>query len=130
LLGWLPLGLRLLVGMVMLAQFAGWLTEPPPFLAVRTPLGSSQTHFHLMLTFYALGGLSTVLGVIGRGGAALLLLGVGLQQGILPLGWQGRMILIAACGLFFLGSGLAAIWQPEEQLIRRRWGERRDVSAS
>ncbi|GAB4480388.1 MAG: hypothetical protein Kow0088_21950 [Anaerolineales bacterium] len=120
---WLPLGLRVFIGFLVATQFLNWSISPPAFLTVHTPLGSTQTQFQLLLLFYTLGALSTVLGMAGRGGAALLLIGVGLQQGILPLGWQGTVLLFAACVLFFLGSGRASLWKPEERLIWQRWGE-------
>lgn len=120
----LPVGLRLLIGLAVIAQLRDWLSTPPQFLSAWTPLGSAQTQFQWMLGFYSLGLISVVLGIVGRGGAALLLIGVGLQQGILPLGWLGSAVLVIACLLIFLGSGAASIWKPEEQWIRRRLGER------
>lgn len=123
LLDWLPLGLRLLTGFAISKQLWDWFHSPPILLSVWTPLGSDQTQFRLMLVFYAIGLISLVVGFVGRGGAVLLLIGVGLQQGILPLGWPVIGILVAACVLLFLGSGSAAIWKPEERLIRHRWGE-------
>ncbi len=121
---WLPVGLRLLIAAAVIAQSLAWLGSPPSFLAAWTPLGSAQAQFYLMLVFYALGWVSVVFGVVSRAGAALVLIGVGLQQGILPLGWAAIGVLVAACGVFFLGSGKASLWKPEERLIRRRWGEK------
>lgn len=127
LMDWLPLGLRLLIGVALGQALWDWFSTSPSFITAWTPLGSAQTQFQLMRIFYLFGTLSTVLGLVGRGGAALLLIGVGLQQEILPLGWLGKSILIAACLLLFSGSGRAALWQPEEHLIRHRWGERPDA---
>ncbi len=119
---WLPLGVRLGAAGVLLVQGGQWFHSLPPFLVAQTPLGTSQTQFQLILAFYALGFVSATLGLVGRGGAASLLIGVGLQQGILPLGWQGVTLLFSAALLFFLGSGRASLWKPEERWIRQRWG--------
>lgn len=127
LMDWLPLGLRLLIGVALGGALWHWFSTSPSFLTAWTPLGSAQAQFQLMRIFYLFGIASTVLGLVGRGGAALLLIGVGLQQGILPLGWLGKTVLIAACLLLYSGSGKAALWQPEERLIRHRWGERPDA---
>jgi CDP-diacylglycerol--glycerol-3-phosphate 3-phosphatidyltransferase len=127
LMDWLPLGLRLLIGVALGQALWDWFSTSPSFLTDWTPLGSAQTQFQLMRLFYLFGTVSTVLGLVGRGGAALLLIGVGLQQGILPLGWLGKSILIAGCLLLFSGSGKVALWKPEERLIRHRWGERPDA---
>ena len=126
LMDWLPLGLRLLIGVALGQALWEWFSASPSFLTAWTPLGSAQTQFQLMRLFYLFGTISTVLGLVGRGGAALLLIGVGLQQGILPLGWPEKSLLIAACLLLFCGSGKAALWKPEERLIRHRWGEQTD----
>ncbi|MCS7248191.1 MAG: CDP-alcohol phosphatidyltransferase family protein [Anaerolineales bacterium] len=123
-LDWLLFGLRLGIGYGVGKQIWSWLSAPPQFLSAWTPLGSAQTQYHWMVAFYGIGVVSVVLGLVGRVGAALLLIGVGLQQGILPLGWLEAGILTSACLLFLLGSGEVSIWRPEERLIRQRWGER------
>lgn len=125
-LKWLPLALRLTLGIVVGKQLWGWLNALPSFLSAWTPLGSAQTQYDLMLVFYTIGWVSVVLGLVGRGGAALLLIGVGLQQGILPLGWAGFITLASAWLVLFLGSGLVALWSPEEWLIHHRLGEDRN----
>lgn len=124
LLDWLPLGLRLLVAFSLGMQVWDFVIVPAQFLTDKTPLGSAQTQAHLMLIFYGIGFFCAVLGFAGRVGAVLLLIGVGLQQEILSLGWLGFTLLCVACLLFFLGSGTASIWKPEEHLIRQRWEER------
>ncbi|MFN3308308.1 MAG: CDP-alcohol phosphatidyltransferase family protein [Anaerolineales bacterium] len=126
LLNWLPIVLRLILGVLVSQQLWDWLNSPPSFLSAWTPLGSAQTQYDLMLVFYALGLPSVVLGLVGRGGAALLLIGVGLQQGILPLGWADFITLASASLMLFLGSGLVALWSPEEWLIHHRLGEGRN----
>ncbi|PWH13372.1 MAG: hypothetical protein DDG59_14365 [Anaerolineae bacterium] len=128
LLDWLPLGVRLSIGVMLAAPLWNWwLKAPPSFLTAWTPLGSALVHFQWMRLFYLLGSLSTVLGVVGRGGAVLLLIGIGLQQGILPLGELGKLLVFSAGLLVFSGSGRLALWKPEERWIRRRWGEREHV---
>ncbi len=127
LIDWLLLGVRLLIGIMLSQALWEWFSSSPSFLTAWTPLGSAQTQFQFMRIFFLLGTISTVLGLVGRGGAALLLIGVGLQQGILPIDWLSKSTLIAACLLFFSGSGKVAIWKPEERLIRYRWGEQPDA---
>jgi hypothetical protein len=43
---------------------------------------------------------------------------------ILPAGVLPALIWICASGIFFLGSGVFSIWQPEDRLIERRLGEK------
>ncbi|MCX8062264.1 MAG: CDP-alcohol phosphatidyltransferase family protein [Anaerolineales bacterium] len=117
---WLPFGLRLGVGYAVSKQLWDWLSTSPQFPVAWTPLGSAQTHYQWMLLFYGIGLVSVVLGLIGRAGAACLLIGVGLQQGILPFGGLGMGILVIACLLSLfrqwcgidLGAGRSVNPQP------------------
>lgn len=120
----LPVFLRGLLLVLAVVRLNTWRLSLPEFLTIVTPLGTAQAHFVWVVVFYLLGSSLLVLGVIGRLGGMILLIAVGLQYAILPLGKLEAGILLCASGIFFLGSGAFSLWQPEQRLIERRLGEK------
>jgi CDP-diacylglycerol---glycerol-3-phosphate 3-phosphatidyltransferase len=123
---WLPLGLRLAVGLGLSVYMIPWilnLSSQVSWFAIR---GVSHPE---LLTWLILG-LSTktlvfvCFGIMGRTASILALCLLGfyaqLQASFPALFW---LAAVSAMLLLFLGSGALSLWQPEEELLTRRAGE-------
>jgi hypothetical protein len=53
----------------------------------------------------------------------LVLIAIGVGQGIGGLGALEALLVTGATGLFFLGTGPYSLWSPERYLIAKRIGE-------
>ncbi|OGO63127.1 MAG: hypothetical protein A2Z45_02285 [Chloroflexi bacterium RBG_19FT_COMBO_55_16] len=78
----------------------------------------------------ALANLLAVAGVIllafgaaGRVAALAVLFSLGIYQQYSNLTVTDSIAIVAACGLFFLGTGAFSLWTPEKRIINKRIGE-------
>jgi CDP-diacylglycerol--glycerol-3-phosphate 3-phosphatidyltransferase len=67
--------------------------------------------------------LMVTLGVAGRVAALAALISTGVLQNYAPLDLGHILLLVSATALFFIGSGVFSIWEPERRIIQRRAGE-------
>ena len=77
-----------------------------------------------LLLLLILGGLILItVGIAGRAAALLVLFGVGMYLEIFQLGLFEVLLVFAAIGLFYLGTGPYSLWIPERKIITHRLGE-------
>ena len=60
---------------------------------------------------------------LGRAAALLVLFGLGMYLEIFQLGLFEILLVFAAIGLFYLGTGPYSLWIPERKIITHRLGE-------
>ena len=77
-----------------------------------------------LLLLFVVGGLVLItVGIAGRVAALLVLFGLGMYLEIFQLGLIEVLLVIAAFGLFYLGTGPFSLWNPERKIISQRLGE-------
>ncbi|HLE51382.1 MAG TPA: CDP-alcohol phosphatidyltransferase family protein [Anaerolineales bacterium] len=62
-------------------------------------------------------------GAAGRVAALAVLFSLGIYQQYSNLTLTDSLAVVAACGLFFLGTGAFSLWTPEKRIIAKRIGE-------
>jgi len=62
-------------------------------------------------------------GAAGRVAALAVLFSLGIYQQYSNLTLADSLAVVAACGLFFLGTGAFSLWTPEKRIIVKRIGE-------
>lgn len=105
--GWLPLPVR--VGAALLAAALVWRAGGAlPWLLVSVLL---------------VGALCLLAGFLGRTAALMLLIFAAAHASVAGLQWDGNALLMV-CTTFVLhaGSGVYAVWKPEERLLRAKAG--------
>lgn len=79
------------------------------------------TGLSLMLMFSGL--ILIAVGVAGRAAALLVLFGLGMYLEFFSLDTFEVVLVFAAIGLFYLGTGPYSLWIPERKIITQRLGE-------
>lgn len=125
---WLPLFVRMVLAVLLiiwLFQNAHLLFASPDSTMISQSLADlSPAIWTGLLLLLICGGLVLVtLGAAGRAAALLILFGLGLFLEVFQLGLLEILIVFAATGLFYLGTGAYSIWIPEVKIITRRLGE-------
>ena len=125
---WLPLSLR--AALVILSIV--WIHEN--ILGLFQSLGSPTINQYLpnwppihwtgISMFLMFSGLILIaVGVAGRAAALLVLFGLGMYLRFFSLHLFEVGLVIAAIGLFYLGTGPYSLWIPERKIITQRLGE-------
>jgi CDP-diacylglycerol--glycerol-3-phosphate 3-phosphatidyltransferase len=125
---WMPILMRT----ALVAMLIVWLQGN--FLGSFQTLGRSTFNHYLpdllpsywigLLLLLLIGGLVLIAaGIAGRAAALLVLFGLGMYLEVFQLGLFEVLIVVAAMGLFYLGTGPYSLWLPEGKLITRRLGE-------
>ena len=128
---WLPLVARI-VGTILAVGLL-W-RAGPAFTVWQTTLGVGQGVLWAWVGVTVAATALFALGVAGRAAALVLVAAACLDSAAYGFSWAHNAWLLV-CAIFVLefGSGRGALWAPEEQLLRRRAGERtgeRESSAS
>ena len=125
---WLPLMVRMVLAVLLII----WLFENARLLiasldstVIRQQLANIPPAIWIgLLLLLMCGGLVLgAFGAAGRAAALLVLFGLGMYLEIFELGLMEILIVLAATGMFYLGSGSYSIWIPERKIITRRLGE-------
>lgn len=119
LLSWLPLILRVLVVGLLFV----WLAKLWQMGSASGIDAVLSTSIGLVLLLGVMGMLLLALGAAGRVASILVLIAIGVGQGIGGLGALEALLVTGATGLFFLGTGPYSLWSPERYLIAKRIGE-------
>ena len=125
---WMPLIVRTTLVILLIL----WLREN--FLGSFETLDNSMFNNYLhdllpaywigLLLLLILGGLILItVGIAGRAAALLVLFGLGMYLEIFQLGLFEVLLVFAAIGLFYLGTGPYSLWIPERKIITHRLGE-------
>jgi CDP-diacylglycerol--glycerol-3-phosphate 3-phosphatidyltransferase len=125
---WLPLFVRTTLVILLIL----WLREN--FIGSFGTLDNSLFNQYLpdlipaywikFLLLLILAGLILItVGIAGRAAALLVLFGLGMYLEIFQLGLIEVLLVFAATGLFYLGTGPYSLWIPERMIITRRLGE-------
>jgi len=125
---WLPLFLRaalVILSMVWIyKKFLGF------FQSLDNPTFNQYLHnlppIHwtgLSLLLMSSGLILIAAGVAGRAAALLVLFGLGMYLEFFSLDLIEVVLVFAAMGLFYLGTGPYSLWKPERKLIAHRLGE-------
>jgi len=125
---WIPLIVRTTLVILLIL----WLREN--FLGSFETLDNSMFNNYLpdflpaywigLLLLLILGGLILItVGIAGRAAALLVLFGLGMYLEIFQLGLFEVLLVFAAIGLFYLGTGPYSLWIPERKIITHRLGE-------
>lgn len=125
LLGWAPIPLRLAVLLYAALELPTYLQPSERLLAGWGRIGL-EGGFSLAAAFSAvvlLGVAAIVIGVAGRFAAFALLFPLGLTAAAVGTDPVRAVGLLAAVGILMAGTGRLSIWQPSDQLFRRRAGE-------
>jgi CDP-diacylglycerol--glycerol-3-phosphate 3-phosphatidyltransferase len=124
---WLPLIVRIVLAVLLLI----WLFEKAR-LVFASPVSTINQNLAeispviwagLLLLLICGGLVLVILGAAGRAAALLVLFGLGMYLEVFQLGLIEILIVFAATGLFYLGTGSYSIWIPEMTIITRRLGE-------
>ena len=125
---WMPLIVRTTLVILLIL----WLREN--FIGSFETLDNSMFNNYLpdllpaywigLLLLLILGGLILItVGIAGRAAALLVLFGLGMYLEIFQLGLFEILLVFAAIGLFYLGTGPYSLWIPERKIITHRLGE-------
>ena len=122
---WLPLLCRGFGGAVALAILAGALPDFDIWsaaIAAARPL--STAWFYPFAALCLLAAVCYTLGIMARLAAVLLIALAGVDITLTTFSWSTNgLLLICAILVLQMGGGAYALWQPEEDLLRRRAGE-------
>lgn len=125
--GWVPLAARLAAAALaawLLWQYAPQFAEWQALLAAT--FASPRAVVTLLAVLFLVAGLMMALGAVGRV-AAVALIGMACLD-LLAVGFDwstNALLLTLSIIVTHLGSGYYALWQPEEQLLRRPLGSAR-----
>lgn len=123
-LRWLPVALRAILVAGLAVKLAYQANASSSRLAGFLGPGSG-----LIFLFFFIAAVLLAAGAAGRVGAVLALFAFGLQARTNALDGMDLFLIIISTALFFLGTGAASAWTPEDRLIERRLGERRGLDA-
>lgn len=125
---WIPLIIRTTLVVLLII----WLSIN--FLGVFESLNISALNQHLpglmpaywsgLLLLLMVAGLVLItVGIAGRVASLLVLIGLGMYLEMFHLGLIEFLLVLAAFGLFYLGTGPFSLWNPERKIISQRLGE-------
>ncbi len=127
--GWLPLAARVSGTLIAIGLLARALPDMATWRALLSPAAQPSAWLWALVALCGLALLPYLLGIVGRV-AALPLLGLAwldLAANEIDI-WGNAWLLVAAIIVTHAGSGHAALWRPEEFLLRRRPGAHEDVT--
>jgi CDP-diacylglycerol---glycerol-3-phosphate 3-phosphatidyltransferase len=123
-LRWLPVGLRAILVAGLAVELAHQLSAYFSHTEGITGRGSLP-----IIGLFFVAAVLMAAGAAGRVGAVCALFAFGLQARSTTLDGMDLALIVVSTALFFLGTGAASAWTPEDRLIEKRLGEGRGLEA-